>query len=75
MDRVSRHRLLGWVRERLVAGALALVVTQEFEALAPLATRAFTVRRRRCEVVEPLPPIGPERDAVLERLARGDAAG
>jgi ABC-2 type transport system ATP-binding protein len=75
MDRVSRHRLVGWVRERLDAGALALVVTQEFEALAPLATRALTVRRRRCEVVEPLPPIGPERDAVLERLARGDAAG
>jgi ABC-type multidrug transport system ATPase subunit len=73
MDRASRDRLIGWVEERLGAGALALVATQEYEALAALAARAVTVRHRRCEVVEPLPAAGPERDAVLERLARGDA--
>jgi ABC-2 type transport system ATP-binding protein len=73
MDRPSRHRLLGWLEERLGEGALALVVTQEYERLAPLAARALTVREHRCELVAPLPPTGPGRDAVLERLARGVA--
>lgn len=75
MDRPTRERLTEWLGERLDAGALALVVTQELEALGALATRALSVRQRGCRLVEPLPPPGPERDAVLEVLARGESEG
>jgi ABC-type multidrug transport system ATPase subunit len=74
MDRAFRGDVVGWIERRLAAGATAVIVSHEFEAVAPLADRAVTIRDGRSEIVEPLPPPGSVRAEVLERLARGDAA-
>jgi ABC-type sulfate/molybdate transport systems ATPase subunit len=71
MDRAFRSEIIRWLVGHLEAGALALVVSHDLEPFAELADRAVTVRQGRCQLVDPLPPVGPERLEVLEGLARG----
>ncbi len=71
MDRSFRVEVVDWVRERLAAGASALVVSHDFESLEPYAVRAVTVQEGRALVVDPLPPSEAERIQALERLAKG----
>jgi len=74
MDRGIRREIAGWVERRIADGASAVIVSHEFEAFAPFAGRAVTVRDGRCHMVDPLPPSGPDRIALLDGLAVGDDA-
>jgi ABC-2 type transport system ATP-binding protein len=74
MDRGIRREIVGWVERRIADGASAVVVSHEFEAFAPLASRAVTVRDGRCHMVDPLPTSGPDRIDLLDRLAVADDA-
>ena len=74
MDRGIRRDIVGWVERRIADGASAVVVSHEFEAFAPLARRAVTVRNGRCHTIDPLPPPGPDRIVLLDGLAVGDDA-
>lgn len=74
MDRAFRDVLLEWIEKRVTEGGTAVVVSHEFESFAPLAHRAITVRDGYCHAID-LPPPGSEREAILERLARGEESG
>jgi len=70
MDRAFRDVLLGWLKRHVEEGGTAVVVSHEFESFAPFADCGITVCDSHCQMVEALPP-GSEREAILERLARG----
>jgi ABC-type multidrug transport system ATPase subunit len=71
MDRAMRETIVGWLGQRIAAGAAAVVATHELEPFVPLATRAIVVRDGSPRVVEPLQEEPGHRLARLDELARG----
>lgn len=72
LDAHACELLLGWLDERLAAGAAVVVATHRLEPFIARATRAIVVRN--CQVCrhEPLPDGSAERERLLRGLARGD---
>ncbi len=71
MDRAFRIESVGWMADRLAAGATVVTVSHDFEPLAHLVDRAVIERAGRWQMVEQLPPPGPARMSRLEDLALG----
>jgi ABC-2 type transport system ATP-binding protein len=74
MDRGAREDLLAWTDRLVAAGAAVVVVSHEIEPFAPRAARALAVRGGRCVDAGPLPDDPAARLALLDRMARGEAA-
>jgi ABC-type multidrug transport system ATPase subunit len=74
MDRGAREDLLAWTDRLVAAGAAVVVVSHEIEPFAPRAVRALAVRGGRCVDAGPLPDDPAARLALLDRMARGEAA-
>jgi Cu-processing system ATP-binding protein len=72
MDRSAREDVLAWIDRLLASGAVVLAVSHDLEPFAPRAARALTVRNGRCLLADPLPEDPTARQALLERLARGE---
>jgi ABC-type multidrug transport system ATPase subunit len=75
LDRGAREDLLAWMDRLIASGATVIVVSHEIEPFAPRAARALAVRDGRCLDAGVLPADPAERLALLDRLARGEAAG
>jgi len=74
LDRQGRSDLLDWVRDRVDAGALVLVVSHDLEPFVDLADHAFSIVDGHATPVHRL-ATAPERRELLENLARGRAIG
>jgi len=71
LDRGGRDDILRWIDGLVAAGAVVLVVSHDLEPFVARASRAFTLRAGRPQVVDRLPAPRPERAPLLDRLARG----
>jgi len=70
MDRGAREEVLGWIGERVAAGAAVLAVSHELAPFAPLAARALTVRDGKCLAYDLETDLA-ARFSLLDHLARG----
>lgn len=70
LDRTLREAVVAWTFERAADG-LALVATHDLAPFADRADAVVAVTPGTGARVETLPPPGAERDALLERWARG----
>lgn len=74
MDQVIRAEILAWLAGRLERGATAVVVTHQTAPFLPMAGRVMTTRGGALAIFDLPPGEDPEREALVGRLARGDAA-
>lgn len=74
MDQETRRKLLGWVEELVGAGASVVLGTHEPGLLAELASAIVTVRSKRVHFRKDLPAELGEKKALLDEIARGEAA-
>ena len=73
LDIALRDRVLGWIAGLVAGRATVVVVSHQLEPFAPMASAAVTVRDGRAIGPIALPSAAPERLALVERLARGEA--